>query len=162
VKFCQIGSGRHALGYHGRGLPTLLEKPPGLDVAEIDHLIAAATRTGAPHLVAFNRRFVPLVRELARRLAALGGPEAVHHLRYEMVRDAPGRLEHLASGSLAEDLPGGDAAEFERGGFYGEYLAFFEAIEAGRAPEPGLVASRQSVEIAEALRARKSGYQARR
>jgi hypothetical protein len=41
-------------------------------------------------------------------------------------------------------------------------LAFFEAIEAGRAPEPGLVASRRSVEIAEALGARKSGYQARR
>jgi hypothetical protein len=115
VKFCQIGSGRQARGDHGRGLPTLLEKPPGLDVAEIDRLSAAATRTGAPHLVAFNRRFVPLVRELARRLAALGGPEAVHHLRYEMARHAPSRLEHLASGSLAEDLPGGDAAEFERG-----------------------------------------------
>lgn len=322
MKFCQIGCGRHALGYHGpsqakyaaahpaferaaccdpdegrastyrerfgfaraytdletmlerekpdaialavppeiscelgcavlgRGLPSLLEKPPGLDVAEIDRLIAVAARTGAPHLVAFNRRFVPLVRELARRLATLGGPEAVHHLRYEMVRhdrndpdfsitaihgidlvrflartdydeasfryrahpsrgpgvadmlidarlasgataslgfspvggavlerlvvhaeghtfllripmwngfDAPGRLEHLASGSLAEDRPGGDAAEFELGGFYGEYLAFFEAIEAGRAPEPGLVASRQSVEVAEALRARKGG-----
>jgi myo-inositol 2-dehydrogenase / D-chiro-inositol 1-dehydrogenase len=326
VKFCQIGCGRHALGYHGpsqakyaastpaferaaccdpdaeragayrerfgfaraytdleamldregpdavalavpperscelgcavlgRGVPALLEKPPGLVAAEVDRLIAAAGRPGGaavPHLVAFNRRFVPLVRELDRRLRELGGPEAIDHVRYEMTRhgrddpdfsttaihgvdlvrflaradydevgfryrahpsrgpgvadllldarlasgataslgffpqggavlervtvhaeghtfllripmwngfDAPGRLEHLDAGALVESAAGGDAAEFELGGFYGEYLAFFEALEAGRPPEPGLFATRQSVEVAEAMRGRAGAY----
>jgi predicted dehydrogenase len=36
--------------------------------------------------VAFNRRFVPLVRELRERLAALGGPSRIQHLHYEMTR----------------------------------------------------------------------------
>jgi myo-inositol 2-dehydrogenase/D-chiro-inositol 1-dehydrogenase len=325
VKFCQIGCGRHALGYHGpaqakyaaaspaferaaccdpdegrasayrerfgfarayvdveamldrerpdavalavpperagevgrlvlaRGVPSLLEKPPGLSAAEVDGLIAAAARPGGavPHLVAFNRRFVPLVRELDRRLRALGGPSAIQHVRYEMARhdrndpdfsitaihgidlvrslaradydeiafryrahpgrgpgvadalldatlasgataslgffpvagavlervtvhaeghtfllripmwngfDAPGRLEHLRDGALVEDVPGGEATEFELGGFYGEYEAFFGALAAGRPPEPDLAASRQSVEVAEAMRARRGGY----
>src|SRR3989304_5938168 len=46
-----------------RGLPLLLEKPPGRTLAEVDRLIAAAEsrRPAAPPPVAFNRRFVPLV-----------------------------------------------------------------------------------------------------
>ena len=42
-----------------RGLPLLLEKPPGATVPEVDRLIAAAEAGGrpVPHQVAFNRRF---------------------------------------------------------------------------------------------------------
>jgi predicted dehydrogenase len=43
-----------------------------------------------PHQVAFNRRFVPVVQEARRRLAALG-PAAVQHLHYEMTRVGPAR-----------------------------------------------------------------------
>jgi len=66
-----------------RGVPLLLEKPPGATVAEVDRLIAAADRRGVPHQVAFNRRFAPLVRELRRRIEAAG---PLQHLHYEMTR----------------------------------------------------------------------------
>ena len=71
-----------------RGTPLLIEKPPGLTVAEVDRLIAAAREGGkggaaVPHQVGFNRRFVSLVREARARLTAAG---PVQHVRYEMVR----------------------------------------------------------------------------
>jgi myo-inositol 2-dehydrogenase/D-chiro-inositol 1-dehydrogenase len=59
-----------------QGYPLLCEKPPGMSVAEVDQLIAAtnqpggARRSGAIHQVAFNRRFMPLVVELKKKLAA--------------------------------------------------------------------------------------------
>jgi len=68
-----------------RGIPALVEKPPGTTVAEVDRLIAAAeagART-APSQVAFNRRFAPLVRELRRRIEATA---PLQHLHYEMTR----------------------------------------------------------------------------
>jgi predicted dehydrogenase len=67
------------------GFPLLLEKPPGLVVSEIDELIASAQASGAPHQVAFNRRFTPLVRQL-KRLLVEGPPATPQHIQYEMVR----------------------------------------------------------------------------
>ena len=71
-----------------RGLPVLIEKPPGRTVQEVDALIAAAEQSGrpVPHQVAFNRRFVPIVAEARRRLAAVGPQSAIQHLHYEMTR----------------------------------------------------------------------------
>ncbi|HVO09382.1 MAG TPA: Gfo/Idh/MocA family oxidoreductase [Vicinamibacteria bacterium] len=68
-----------------RGLPVLLEKPPGETPAEVDRLAEAAERRGSvvPHQVAFNRRYAPLVRELRRRIEAAG---PLQHLHYEMTR----------------------------------------------------------------------------
>ena len=68
-----------------RGLPLLLEKPPGATVPEVDRLIAAAEKGGrtVPHQVAFNRRFAPLVRELRRRIEQAG---PLQHVHYEMTR----------------------------------------------------------------------------
>lgn len=54
-----------------RGFPLLCEKPPGMSVDEVDRLASAAQRSGAIHQVAFNRRFMPLVAELKKRLASL-------------------------------------------------------------------------------------------
>jgi myo-inositol 2-dehydrogenase/D-chiro-inositol 1-dehydrogenase len=78
--------------------------------------------------------------------------------------DSPGRLQRLVRGELAEEvrgdaLPDGTAL-FESGGFYGEYVAFLEALAAGRPPSPGLRESRQSVEVAEHIRRRESEYHA--
>jgi predicted dehydrogenase len=74
-----------------RGLPMLIEKPPGRTGAEVDRLIAAADRGGRDghpvlHQVAFNRRFAPLVREMRRRLGLLPGTPSIQHLHYEMTR----------------------------------------------------------------------------
>jgi predicted dehydrogenase len=237
-----------------RGIPLLLEKPPGETVAEVDRLIAAAEAGGrtVPHQVAFNRRYAPLVREVRRRIGEAG---PLQHLHYEMTRverrdpdfsttaihgldavrylagadyaearfryrelpelgpgvadilvdavmttgatahlafcpvagvlverasahahghtlflhvpmwsgvDAPGRLWHFAGGKLAADLGGdqvGDGtALFELGGFYGETVAFLDAVAGGRAPSPSLRQSRQPVEIAQRIRERRSEY----
>jgi myo-inositol 2-dehydrogenase / D-chiro-inositol 1-dehydrogenase len=78
--------------------------------------------------------------------------------------DTPGRLTHLERGAVVDELRGpreGDgAAPYELGGFSNQYTAFFAALAAGRPPAPGLAATRQSVAIAEAMRARRSEYQA--
>jgi myo-inositol 2-dehydrogenase / D-chiro-inositol 1-dehydrogenase len=70
-----------------RGVPLLIEKPPGLTVEEVDRLIAAAERGGGgrpvPHQVGFNRRYVPLLREARARIERAG---PVQHLHYEMTR----------------------------------------------------------------------------
>ena len=235
-----------------RGVPLLLEKPPGQTTAEVDRLVAAAAKGRAPHQVAFNRRFAPLVRELRRRVEEAG---ALQHLHYEMTRverrdpdfsttaihgldavrylagcdyaearfryrelrglgpgvadsfvdavmtsgatahlafcpvagvlveratahahghtlflhvpmwggvDSPGRLWHFVGGKLAAEVGGdqvGDGtALFELGGFYGETVAFLDAVEEGREPSPGLGESRQSVEIAQRIRERRDDY----
>lgn len=78
--------------------------------------------------------------------------------------DAPGRLVHVLGGTVIEELHGpreGDgAAPFELGGFYDQYVAFLDALAEGRAPAPALAETRQSVEIAEAMRARRSEFRA--
>jgi predicted dehydrogenase len=56
-----------------RGVHTLMEKPPGLSVAETTALRDAAARTGAQAMVGWNRRFHPIIRE-ARGMAAARGP----------------------------------------------------------------------------------------
>ena len=54
------------------GVDTLVEKPPGLHVAETRALRAAAVRSGARCMVGLNRRFNPLILEARRRVAARG------------------------------------------------------------------------------------------
>ncbi len=245
-----------------QGFPLLLEKPPGETVADVDRLVAAAREGGrggrdVPHQVAFNRRYVPLIAALRRRLDDLGPAVTLQHVRYEMVRvnrldpdfsttavhaidavrflarsdfaeirfryqdlpelghgvanifmdavmlsgttahlsfcpvagvvveraelhardhtfflqipmwnafDAPGRLVHVERGNVVDDSRGPSDGEgatpWEQGGFYGEYEAFLGDLAAGREPSPGLRATRQSVEVAEAMRARRSEFRA--
>lgn len=45
-----------------RGIPVLIEKPPALSVAGVSDLNEAATRCGSKVMVAFNRRFNPLIQ----------------------------------------------------------------------------------------------------
>lgn len=56
-----------------RGLHTLLEKPPGLTVAETRDLRDTAARTGAKGMVGFNRRFHNQICA-AREMVAERGP----------------------------------------------------------------------------------------
>src|SRR5438034_1916001 len=46
-----------------RGVPTLVEKPPGMSVAETKALRDMAARTGVKAMVGWNRRFDPLSAE---------------------------------------------------------------------------------------------------
>jgi predicted dehydrogenase len=55
-----------------RGVHTLLEKPPGMSVAETKALRDAAARTGAMAMVGWNRRFDPLILQARERVEARG------------------------------------------------------------------------------------------
>lgn len=71
-----------------RGMPLLMEKPPGLNRAELDRLVAAAARGKGLHLVAFNRRFMPAVARTRALLEATLPPESVLSMDYVMLRYA--------------------------------------------------------------------------
>jgi len=47
-----------------RGYPIILEKPPGLTGAETRKMIEVAEKSGVPNQVAFNRRYIPLVKKM--------------------------------------------------------------------------------------------------
>ena len=66
-------NGEAALPCLERGVDTLLEKPPGMSVAEAAALRDAAKRTGAKGMVGFQRRFHPMVLE-ARTMIEERGP----------------------------------------------------------------------------------------
>ncbi|NLF32708.1 MAG: Gfo/Idh/MocA family oxidoreductase [Planctomycetes bacterium] len=57
-----------------RGLPLLIEKPPGADADAAERLAALAAEHAAPHMVSFNRRFTPALARVRQWIAA--DPEA--------------------------------------------------------------------------------------
>lgn len=57
-----------------RGIPVLLEKPPGVTPEENAAIHAAALEYNVPARVAFNRRYMPLVMALKQELEASGLP----------------------------------------------------------------------------------------
>ena len=58
------------------GVPTLMEKPPGMTTDETRDLLATARATGAKGMVAVNRRFQPMLNQ-ARRMVEENGRIAV-------------------------------------------------------------------------------------
>jgi myo-inositol 2-dehydrogenase / D-chiro-inositol 1-dehydrogenase len=68
------------------GYPLLIEKPPGLTVAETDRMIEAAHRSGTPNQVAFNRRYTPLVACLKELLQQDPVQANIQHLQYDFYR----------------------------------------------------------------------------
>ena len=110
-----------------RGIPLLLEKPPGETAAEVDRLIAAAERGGrvVPHQVAFNRRFAPLVRDLRRRIEEAG---PLQHVHYEMTR-----VERRDPDFSTTAIHGFDAVRYLAGCDYAEArFRYREMPELGR------------------------------
>ncbi len=67
-----------------RGVSTLIEKPPGLSVEEVEDLHDTAKASGAKVMVAFNRRFNPLVRAAIREVKEYG---PVHQVVAEFHKD---------------------------------------------------------------------------
>jgi predicted dehydrogenase len=75
--------------------------------------------------------------------------------------DSPGHLWHFQGDRLQAQSSGEeDADPYVLGGFYEEYEAFLGDLAAGRPPSPGLLESRQSVEVAERIRKRESEFHA--
>jgi predicted dehydrogenase len=111
-----------------RGIPLLMEKPPGLNGSEVRRLIRAASRAGTPHMVAFNRRFLPLVARLRACLEEEFRPGQIRYIRYELVRVA--RTEPDFSDTAVHAV---DTARFIAGSAYQEArIVYHELPEAGR------------------------------
>ena len=236
------------------GCAAFIEKPPGKTLAEAQRILDAAEASGAPTQVAFNRRFVPMVRAAKRALkeeadvpirhiqydfqrvarrdkdfstTAIHGIDTVRHLAgadFESVRfeyvpfpeegpgvcniflfgrfttgataalsflpltgavverativlgsstlfvdipiwdglDAPGRLLVCRNGGRAALVDGAQTNDgpnmFEQSGFYAENRSFFEDVRMSRRPACDMRCALQSVEIAQAIRDRKSEY----
>lgn len=67
------------------GYSIMLEKPPGLCKAETKHMIAVAQKTGVINQVAFNRRYIPLIKKLKEEVQ-LHAKDRVQTLFYEFYR----------------------------------------------------------------------------
>ena len=65
-------NGEAALPCLARGVHTLLEKPPGMSVAETVALRDTAAQAGAKGMVGWNRRFHPIILEAKRQVTARG------------------------------------------------------------------------------------------
>jgi myo-inositol 2-dehydrogenase/D-chiro-inositol 1-dehydrogenase len=68
-----------------KGIPLMLEKPPGTGGRQVRRLIRAAAMRHTPNMVAFNRRFLPLVARLRAQLSE-SPPGSLRYVRYELVR----------------------------------------------------------------------------
>ena len=68
------------------GYPVFMEKPPGRNTAEINKIMDAAKKGDTPNQVAFNRRYIPLVRELKARLKREYEPSDIQNIRYDFFR----------------------------------------------------------------------------
>ena len=75
-----------ALRIVGQGYPLLVEKPPGLNKEEIYKIIAKAEEKGVPNMVAFNRRFMPVILKAREILSALSKTSTFQFIRYDMFR----------------------------------------------------------------------------
>ncbi len=75
-----------ALKFIDREIPLLLEKPPGDGSADVERLIEAVERKGLPHVVALNRRFIPLVLRLKEIVCGPSAAAPLHAIEAQMLR----------------------------------------------------------------------------
>jgi len=104
-----------------RGIPLLLEKPPGRTEAELDRLIELATVHGAPTQVGFNRRYMPLMRKTREFLASELAP--IQQVTYEMIRYGRDDADFSVTAIHAVD-----AAQFLAGSPYRWAKLRFESV----------------------------------
>ena len=93
------------------GVSCIIEKPPAPDVEGVMRLADAASRSGSQLRVAFNRRFMPVIRALREQL--LRQAEPVQHICYEMHRVGRFNEDFSTTAIHGIDLVGflGDAYE---------------------------------------------------
>lgn len=105
-----------------RGTPFFLEKPPGMNLKEIDDLIAIAAEYMVPNQVAFNRRYMPLMRRAREIIEA--GLNPIQQVNYNMIRY--GRDDPDFSVTAIHAI---DAAMFLAGSPYRKVSLRFEALK---------------------------------
>ncbi|HBX88142.1 MAG TPA: hypothetical protein DEG09_05945 [Marinilabiliaceae bacterium] len=68
------------------GFPVIFEKPPGKDSGEARELLSISKQYNIPNRVAFNRRFMPLVRKLKQLMLENIKPGTIQNIEYHMGR----------------------------------------------------------------------------
>jgi predicted dehydrogenase len=68
------------------GYPLLLEKPPGINPEETLSLINVAEKTATPHMVAFNRRFMPLIQIFKKTIQEKIDLNDIQNIQYNLFR----------------------------------------------------------------------------
>lgn len=129
----------------------LVEKPAGLDLAEIEHVCNSAKQRGAEVFVAYNRRFYSSVKKAQQIIAEDGGVDSFNFELTEWghvianVRKAPGVKENwfLANTSHVADLAfflGGEPEQLQSfsGGHCGWHSRSSNFAGAGRSKEGAL------------------------
>lgn len=72
-----------------RGIPCILEKPPGATQEEVAALAKVAQETGTPHQVSVNRRFSPFLNRALADIHVPKGPESpLRYVHARMLRHA--------------------------------------------------------------------------
>lgn len=79
------------------GLPCMIEKPPGANLAEARLLAILAEQVGVPHMVSMNRRFNPHIRCMQQWAKQQG---EVRYIRATLARHARLEPNHLWSTGL--------------------------------------------------------------
>ena len=65
------------------GIPSVIEKPLGVSLAQVSDLLEAARETGTPHMVSVNRRFMPFLNRALDWAKEIG---ALRYVRCTMIR----------------------------------------------------------------------------
>ena len=69
-----------------KGYPLLLEKPPGVNKQELAMIMRAAEKSKAPHMVAFNRRFTPVIEALYNKIHGIYQKSEIQNIGCEFFR----------------------------------------------------------------------------
>jgi predicted dehydrogenase len=70
-----------------QGFPVLMEKPPGASPRECRQIIAAAAKSKTPNMVAFNRRFCPVLVQGKAEIVKRGAIKGASGRMYRHLRD---------------------------------------------------------------------------
>jgi len=156
-----IDAVRHLAGSDYAGIRFRYQALPGGGPGVANVFLDAVMASG----VTAHLAFCPVAGAVVER-AAVHARDHTFYLYLPMwdALDAPGRLQHVDKGQLSREVKGDEVADpldsFVHGGFYGQYVAFLDALRAGRPPTPSLKEARPSVAVAQSIRDQKNEYRA--
>lgn len=105
-----------------QGFPVMMEKPPGRNRAEIEHLMQCSEKATTPAMVAFNRRYSPLLTQGLKLFAATG--DKLEHIRCDFYR-----RERLDDDFATTAIHGIDAVRHLAGGAYDSVKLDYQELE---------------------------------
>ena len=105
------------------GIPTMMEKPPGRNREEIGKIIDASRKSGAPAMVAFNRRYSPILVQ-ALGILEKECQEPVEHVRCDFYR-----CERLDADFSTTSIHGIDAIRHLAGGRFTEVSLDYQELQ---------------------------------